>query len=320
MLSRSCRGYRRGGLSKRLPPLSILDLARSWRARRRPTRCATRSISRSTPSGWGYTRFWLAEHHNWPASRAPRPRSSSGTSPAARRTIRVGAGGIMLPNHSPLVIAEQFGTLESLYPGRIDLGLGRAPGTDQRTLRALRRDRTSADTFPQDVVELQALLGDRAAGPGGAGGARHGLARAALDSRLEPLRRAARRRARPAVRVRVALRARRADAGARDLPRRASSRRRSCSSRTRWSAPTWSPPTRRGGAAPLHVACSRRSRTSSRGAAASCRRRSTTSRRTGRPAEKAQRVAHAALLVRRLARRRCGAGSSASSTRPAPTS
>jgi luciferase family oxidoreductase group 1 len=75
------------------------------------------------------------------------------------RTIRVGAGGIMLPNHAPMVIAEQFGTLESLYPGRIDLGVGRAPGTDQRTLRALRSDPTSADTFPQDVVELQALLG-----------------------------------------------------------------------------------------------------------------------------------------------------------------
>jgi luciferase family oxidoreductase group 1 len=80
------------------------------------------------------------------------------------RTIRVGAGGIMLPNHSPLVIAEQFGTLESLYPGRIDLGLGRAPGTDQRTLRALRRNPMSAETFPQDVVELQALLGPRQPG------------------------------------------------------------------------------------------------------------------------------------------------------------
>ena len=75
------------------------------------------------------------------------------------RTIRVGAGGIMLPNHSPLVIAEQFGTLASLYPGRIDLGLGRAPGTDQRTLLALRRDPASSDRFPQDVLELQALLG-----------------------------------------------------------------------------------------------------------------------------------------------------------------
>src|SRR6202000_1259744 len=75
------------------------------------------------------------------------------------KTIRVGAGGIMLPNHSPIVIAEQFGTLESLYPGRIDLGLGRAPGTDQRTLRALRRDPMSADSFPQDVRELQGFFG-----------------------------------------------------------------------------------------------------------------------------------------------------------------
>jgi luciferase family oxidoreductase group 1 len=78
---------------------------------------------------------------------------------AGTRTIRVGSGGIMLPNHAPLVVAEQFGTLEALYPGRIDLGLGRAPGTDQRTLRALRRDHTSADAFPQDVLELQAFLG-----------------------------------------------------------------------------------------------------------------------------------------------------------------
>src|SRR4051794_9423407 len=74
------------------------------------------------------------------------------------RRIRVGSGGIMLPNHAPLVIAEQFGTLESLYPGRIDLGLGRAPGTDQRTLRALRRDPANADNFPQDVLELQAYF------------------------------------------------------------------------------------------------------------------------------------------------------------------
>lgn len=80
------------------------------------------------------------------------------------KTIRLGSGGIMLPNHSPLVIAEQFGTLESLYPGRIDLGLGRAPGTDQRTLRALRRDPMAAESFPQDVVELQALLGPRQPG------------------------------------------------------------------------------------------------------------------------------------------------------------
>jgi luciferase family oxidoreductase group 1 len=106
---------------------------------------------------WGYKRFWLAEHHNMPgiASAATSVvicHVAGGTS-----TLRVGAGGVMLPNHAPLVIAEQFGTLESLFPGRIDLGLGRAPGTDPRTARALRRDLMSnADNFPQDVQELQA--------------------------------------------------------------------------------------------------------------------------------------------------------------------
>src|SRR6202161_745381 len=104
---------------------------------------------------WGYRRYWLAEHHSMPGN------SSAATSvvichvATGTRTIRVGAGGIMLPNHSPLVIAEQFGTLESLFPGRIDLGLGRAPGSDQLTARALRRNLASdADEFPQDVIEL----------------------------------------------------------------------------------------------------------------------------------------------------------------------
>ena len=111
--------------------------------------------------GWGYTRFWLAEHHNMPgiasaATAVVIAHVAGGTS-----TIRVGSGGVMLPNHSPLVIAEQFGTLASLHPGRIDLGLGRAPGTDQRTAYALRRDvNSAAERFPEDVVELQALLGD----------------------------------------------------------------------------------------------------------------------------------------------------------------
>jgi len=108
---------------------------------------------------WGYHRFWLAEHHNLPGI------ASAATSVVVchvagkTKTIRVGAGGIMLPNHAPLVIAEQFGTLESLFPGRIDLGLGRAPGSDQRTARALRRNLgTSGDTFPQDVLELQSFF------------------------------------------------------------------------------------------------------------------------------------------------------------------
>jgi luciferase family oxidoreductase group 1 len=111
-----------------------------------------------------YKRFWLAEHHNMAGVASAATSVVIGYIAGGTRDIRVGAGGIMLPNHSPLVIAEQFGTLESLYPGRIDLGLGRAPGTDQRTLRALRRDPMSAESFPQDVVELQALLGPRRPG------------------------------------------------------------------------------------------------------------------------------------------------------------
>src|ERR1700704_4989890 len=108
---------------------------------------------------WNYKRFWLAEHHNMPGIASAATAVVIGYIAGGTRTIRVGSGGVMLPNHSPLVIAEQFGTLESLYPGRIDLGLGRAPGTDQRTLRALRRDPANADNFPQDVLEVQAFLG-----------------------------------------------------------------------------------------------------------------------------------------------------------------
>ncbi|MBC7134685.1 MAG: LLM class flavin-dependent oxidoreductase [Oceanibaculum nanhaiense] len=109
--------------------------------------------------GWGYNRYWLAEHHNMTGIASAATAVVIGQVAAATKTMRVGAGGIMLPNHSPLVIAEQFGTLESLFPGRIDLGLGRAPGTDQMTWRALRRDPMASDQFPQDVLELQALLG-----------------------------------------------------------------------------------------------------------------------------------------------------------------
>ncbi|AXS39183.1 LLM class flavin-dependent oxidoreductase [Breoghania sp. L-A4] len=113
---------------------------------------------------WGYKRFWLAEHHNMTGIASAATSVVIGHIAAGTRTIRVGAGGIMLPNHAPMIIAEQFGTLETLYPGRIDLGLGRAPGTDQATLRALRRSYESAESFPQDVYELQALLAP--AGPG----------------------------------------------------------------------------------------------------------------------------------------------------------
>ena len=104
---------------------------------------------------WGYRRYWLAEHHGMPGIASAATAVLIGHVAGGTSTIRVGAGGIMLPNHSPLVIAEQFGTLESLYPGRIDLGLGRAPGSDQSTARALRRDLASdAREFPQDVQEL----------------------------------------------------------------------------------------------------------------------------------------------------------------------
>src|SRR5690242_14256707 len=112
----------------------------------------------------GYQRYWLAEHHNMPgiasaATAVVIAHVAGGTS-----RIRVGAGGIMLPNHSPLVIAEQFGTLASLFPGRIDLGLGRAPGTDLPAMRALRRDPMAADRFPQDVEELQGYFAEAVPG------------------------------------------------------------------------------------------------------------------------------------------------------------
>jgi luciferase family oxidoreductase group 1 len=110
---------------------------------------------------WGYKRYWLAEHHNMSGIASAATAVVIGHVAGGTKTIRVGAAGIMLPNHSPLVVAEQFGTLESLYPGRIDLGLGRAPGTDMLTARALRRDlATAADQFPQDVLELQLYFDD----------------------------------------------------------------------------------------------------------------------------------------------------------------
>ena len=109
----------------------------------------------------GYRRFWLAEHHGMPGIASAATAVLIGHIAGGTSSIRVGAGGIMLPNHSPLVIAEQFGTLEALYPGRIDLGLGRAPGSDQGTSRALRRDLAShPDQFPQDVVELMDFMSD----------------------------------------------------------------------------------------------------------------------------------------------------------------
>jgi luciferase family oxidoreductase group 1 len=108
---------------------------------------------------WGYTRFWLAEHHNMPGIASAATAVLIGYVAGGTTTLRVGSGGIMLPNHAPLVIAEQFGTLETLYPGRIDLGIGRAPGTDGATVRALRRDINSAEEFPEQLEELLGYLG-----------------------------------------------------------------------------------------------------------------------------------------------------------------
>lgn len=117
---------------------------------------------------WGYRRYWVAEHHNMPGIASSATSVLIGYLAGGTSRIRVGSGGIMLPNHAPLVIAEQFGTLESLYPGRIDLGLGRAPGTDQVTARALRRERLmAAEQFPQDVLELQGYFQGAVAPPEG---------------------------------------------------------------------------------------------------------------------------------------------------------
>jgi len=135
-------------------PISVLDLApvcegsdvaQSFRN--------TLDLARHAES-LGYTRYWLAEHHNMPGIASAATAVLVGHVAGGTSTIRVGSGGVMLPNHAPLQVAEQFGTLAALYPGRIDLGVGRAPGTDQATARALRRYYDSADAFPQDVVEL----------------------------------------------------------------------------------------------------------------------------------------------------------------------
>ncbi len=140
-------------------PLSILDLVPVPEGMT-PRDALHRSLELAQQAErLGFRRFWVAEHHNMPGIASAATSVVIGYLAGGTRTIRVGAGGIMLPNHSPLVIAEQFGTLESLYPGRIDLGLGRAPGTDQLTVQALRRDPRSAEFFPDDVQELQALLG-----------------------------------------------------------------------------------------------------------------------------------------------------------------
>lgn len=135
-------------------PFSVLDLSIITRG------AGPREAFRNTidfaklAENLGFHRYWLAEHHSMPGIASAATAILIGQVAGATTRIRVGSGGIMLPNHSPLVVAEQFGTLETLFPGRIDLGLGRAPGADQRTARALRRDPSAPDRFPEDVVEL----------------------------------------------------------------------------------------------------------------------------------------------------------------------
>ena len=136
-------------------PLSILDLAPVPEGSDVSQSLANTIDLARNAERLGYKRFWLAEHHNMPGIASAATSVVIGAVAAATQTIRVGAGGVMLPNHAPLVIAEQFGTLAALYPGRIDLGLGRAPGSDQATARALRRTlQGDVDAFPQDVMEL----------------------------------------------------------------------------------------------------------------------------------------------------------------------
>lgn len=140
-------------------PLSILDLSPICEGSDASQSFRNSLALAQHGEKFGYTRYWLAEHHGMPGIASAATAVLLAHIGAGTKTIRIGAGGVMLPNHSPLVIAEQFGTLESLYPGRIDLGLGRAPGSDQRTAQALRRDlQSDSDQFPQDVIELMDFM------------------------------------------------------------------------------------------------------------------------------------------------------------------
>ncbi len=143
-------------------PLSILDLVFINEGSDAKTALDNSVIAAQTAEALGFKRLWVAEHHNMPGIGSAATSVVIGHLASHTKSIQVGAGGIMLPNHSPLVIAEQFGTLATLYPGRIELGLGRAPGTDQRTMRALRREPMAAQSFPDDVVELQQFFSEEA--------------------------------------------------------------------------------------------------------------------------------------------------------------
>src|SRR3982751_6104169 len=142
-------------------PLSVLDLSPVTEGSDPGTSLRNSADLARHAEQLGYNRFWMAEHHSMPGIASAATAVALAFVGSQTSTIRIGAGGIMLPNHAPLIIAEQFGTLEALYPGRIDLGVGRAPGTDQLTARALRRNLAGGvDQFPRDVLELMAFLDD----------------------------------------------------------------------------------------------------------------------------------------------------------------
>lgn len=147
-------------------PLSILDLAPIAPGQTVADSFANSVALAQAAEKHGYTRVWYAEHHNMATIASSATSILIGHVAGKTTSIRLGSGGVMLPNHAPLTIAEQFGTLASLYPGRIDLGLGRAPGSDMNTMRAMRRDPMSADTFPNDVLELQGFLRGESRVPG----------------------------------------------------------------------------------------------------------------------------------------------------------
>ena len=152
--------------ARRSIPLSILDLAAVGREESIAESFAGSVEMARVAERSGYRRVWYAEHHNISSIASSATAVLIAHIASKTETIRLGSGGVMLPNHSPMVIAEQFGTLATLHPGRIDLGLGRAPGSDQATTYALRRDPAAAESFPRDVVELQGLLGDESPIPG----------------------------------------------------------------------------------------------------------------------------------------------------------
>jgi len=162
-MDRILRPYTRPNILRYMPRFSILDLA-AVRTGGTIAEAYRNTVDLAQHAdGWGFTRFWLAEHHNMPGIASAATSVLIGHVAGKTSTIRVGSGGVMLPNHSPLVIAEQFGTLDALYPGRIDLGVGRAPGSDGLTSQALRFNATE-DAFPQQVNELLAYLGPQTTG------------------------------------------------------------------------------------------------------------------------------------------------------------